>query len=76
MQAHQRLALAGLFVANAKAVRLNIPLFEEGAWGGDRRVFMDLHHWFSPSSAGRVVVPVPSAAVAALTNAVKRGPTR
>src|SRR5262249_27251810 len=52
VQAHQRLALTSLSVANAKAIRLNIPLGEEGAWDGCHRGFVCLHHRVSPSSPG------------------------
>ena len=50
VQAHQRLALPSLSVTNAKAVRLNISLGEEGAWDGRCYGFVCLHHRLSPSS--------------------------
>src|SRR5262249_61909079 len=50
VQTHQWLALPGLFVAYAKAVRLNVPLGEKGVWDSHCRAFITLHHWWSPSS--------------------------
>src|SRR5262249_748003 len=50
VQTHQWRTLPGLFVAYAKAVRLNVPLGEKGVWDGHCRAFIALHHWWSPSS--------------------------
>src|SRR5712664_1167284 len=42
VQAHQRLALTSLLVANAKAVRLNVSLCKEGAGDGNHRGLISL----------------------------------
>ena len=54
VQTHQRLALASLFVTNAKAVRFDVSLSEWDVWDGHCRAFMCLHRWLSPYKPSRL----------------------